>query len=212
MSARYFAAVLGMGAAVCLAAPAEARHDNGPVSSHYEQNSPRYKSKAAQRNTKQARRGVQSRRAAQSRRAGSSKQARGRAAQTRTQAKRSAGMNKVASRAVTAGRSGGGGGASRGCLTPAARGLLNRIEAQFGAVQVISTCRPGAKIRNTGRPSRHASGNAVDFNAGGRKAQIIAWLRANHHSGGTMTYARMNHIHVDIGPRFVSLNHGGRRG
>lgn len=211
MSARYFAAVLGMGAAVCLAAPAEARHDNGPVSSQYEQNSPRYKSKAAQRNTKQARRGVQSRRAAQTRRAGSGKQARGRAAQTRTQAKRSAGMNKVASRAVTAGRSSGG-GASRSCLTPAARGLLGRIEAQFGAVQVISTCRPGAKIRNTGRPSRHASGNAVDFNAGGRKAAIIAWLRANHHSGGTMTYARMNHIHVDIGPRFVSLNHGGRRG
>ncbi|HRN87096.1 D-Ala-D-Ala carboxypeptidase family metallohydrolase [Hyphomicrobium sp.] len=212
MSARLFAAVLGMGAAVCLAAPAEARHDNGPVSSQYEGNSHRQQSKAAQRNTKQARRGVQSRRAAQTRRAGSGKQARGRAAQARKQARRSAGTNTVAARAVTSGRSSGGGGASRSCLTPAARGLLGRIEAQFGAVQVISTCRPGAKIRNTGRPSRHASGNAIDFNAGGRKAAIIAWLRANHHSGGTMTYARMSHIHVDIGPRFVSLNHGGRRG
>ena len=26
-----------------------------------------------------------------------------------------------------------------------------------------------------------------------------------------MTYARMNHIHVDIGQRFVSLNSGGGR-
>lgn len=211
MSARFFAAVLGMGAAVCLAVPAEARHDNGPVSSQYEKNSSRQQSKAVYRTTQKARSGVQSRRAAQSRRAGSGKQARGRATQARKQARRSAGMNKVASRAVTAGRSGGG-GASRSCLTPAARGLLGRIEAQFGTVQVISTCRPGAKIRNTGRPSRHASGNAIDFNAGGRKGAIIAWLRANHHSGGTMTYARMSHIHVDIGPRFVSLNHGGRRG
>jgi Peptidase M15 len=103
------------------------------------------------------------------------------------------------------------GGASRTCLTPAARALLGRIEAQFGSVQVISTCRPGARIAGTGRISRHASGNAVDFNAGGRKGAIVRWLIANHRSGGTMTYAGMGHIHVDIGPRFVSLNSGGGR-
>lgn len=219
MSARIFAAVLGMGAAVCMAAPAEARLDNGPISSHYENDGrksvARQRAKArpaARRATQQARRGVQSRRAAQSRRAGSRQASRGRATQNRNQARRSSGNgNRIAARAVTAGRSSGGGGASRSCLTPAARGLLARIEGQFGPVQVISTCRPGAKIRNTGRPSRHASGNAIDFNAGGRKGAIIAWLRANHHNGGTMTYARMSHIHVDIGPRFVSLNHGGAR-
>lgn len=217
MSARIFAAVLGMGAAVCLAAPAEARLDNGPISSLYEndgrKSAARQQTKArpAARRNQQARRGVQSRRAAQTRRAGSGKQARRGSASSRNRASRSSGNTKVAARAVTAGHSGGGGGASRSCLTPAARGLLNRIEAQFGPVQVISTCRPGATIRNTGRPSRHASGNAIDFNAGGRKAAIVAWLRANHHNGGTMTYARMNHIHVDIGPRFVSLNHGGAR-
>jgi hypothetical protein len=103
------------------------------------------------------------------------------------------------------------GGASRACLTPAARALLGRIEGQFGAVQVISTCRPGARIAGTGRISRHASGNAIDFNAGPRKGAIVRWLIANHRSGGTMTYAGMSHIHVDIGPRFVSLNSGGRR-
>ena len=95
------------------------------------------------------------------------------------------------------------------CLTPAARSLLQRIEQQFGSVRVMSTCRTGAIIAGTGRPSRHASGNAVDFDAGGRKAAILEWLIANHRSGGIMTYAGMDHIHVDIGPRFVSLA-GGR--
>ena len=99
----------------------------------------------------------------------------------------------------------GGASASRGCLTSAARSLLSRIEQRFGAVQVISTCRPGARIAGTGRISRHASGNAVDFSAGGRKGAILNWLIANHRSGGTMTYAHMGHIHVDIGPHFVSL-------
>ena len=102
-------------------------------------------------------------------------------------------------------------GTSRSCLTPSARALLGRVESQFGAVQIISTCRPGARIAGTGRISRHASGNAVDFNAGGRKAAIVRWLIANHKSGGTMTYAGMSHIHVDIGYHFVSLGSGGRR-
>ena len=101
-------------------------------------------------------------------------------------------------------------GASRNCLTPAARALLGRIEAQFGAMQIISTCRPGARIAGSGRISKHASGNAVDFSAGGRKGAVVRWLIANHKSGGTMTYSDMSHIHVDIGPRFVSLGaHGG---
>ena len=103
-------------------------------------------------------------------------------------------------------------GTSRGCLTSAARALLGRIEAQFGTVQIISTCRPGARIAGTGRISRHASGNAVDFNApSGRKAAIVRWLIANHRSGGVMTYADMSHIHVDIGPHFVSLGAGSGR-
>lgn len=103
-----------------------------------------------------------------------------------------------------------GGGTSRACLTRPARALLARIEGQFGPVQIVSTCRPGARVAGTGRISRHASGNAIDFNAGARKGAVVRWLIANHHSGGTMTYARMSHIHVDIGPRFVSLNAGAR--
>lgn len=105
------------------------------------------------------------------------------------------------------------GGTARSCLTPVARALLGRIEAEFGPLRLVSTCRPGAVIAGSGRPSRHASGNAVDFNApAGRKAEVVRWLIANHRSGGIMTYAGMNHIHVDIGRRFVSLNSGARRG
>jgi len=104
------------------------------------------------------------------------------------------------------------GGTSRACLTPAARALLGRIESQFGPLRVVSTCRPGAVIAGTGRRSRHASGNAIDFNAPrGRKAEVVRWLIANHSSGGVMTYAGMSHIHVDIGRHFVALNSGARR-
>ena len=97
-------------------------------------------------------------------------------------------------------------GAGRGCLRPAARSLLERIEATFGRVQIISTCRPGARIAGSGRISKHASGEAIDFNApSGRKAELVRWLITNHKSGGTMTYSGMSHIHVDVGQHFVAL-------
>jgi len=98
--------------------------------------------------------------------------------------------------------------APRACLTPPTRALLQRVEERFGPMRVISTCRPGATIAGTGRISRHASGNAVDFDAGNRKAEVVEWLIANHHEGGTMTYANMDHIHIDIGPPFVSIAGG----
>jgi uncharacterized protein YcbK (DUF882 family) len=97
-------------------------------------------------------------------------------------------------------------GTSVTCLTWEARALLNRIRAQFGNVEIVSTCRPGATIAGTNHPSRHASGQAIDFRVPGKKGQVVRWLIANHHSGGVMTYSDMDHIHVDIGPRFVALN------
>ena len=103
-------------------------------------------------------------------------------------------------------------GTSRTCLTEPTRALLARIEATFGQMQIISTCRPGARVAGSGRPSKHGSGQAIDFNApSGRKGEVVRWLIANHKSGGTMTYAGMSHIHVDVGQRFVSLNSGGGR-
>ena len=103
---------------------------------------------------------------------------------------------------------GGGNSASINCLTPAARELILGIEARFGKMDIISTCRPGARVAGTGQISRHSSGNAIDFIAGGRKGEVVAWLIANHGNGGTMTYSNSPHIHVDIGPRWVQLAGG----
>ena len=203
MSKSIVAALLALGVGAFMAAPAAARIDAGPISSLYERDGRPLPRAQKQRVKKHA---------TKVRRAGT------KSARKYTKSKKTyRGTGKVgrkarlAGRAVTSGRSGGA-SASRTCLTSAARALLGRIEAQFGPVQVISTCRPGARIAGSGRISKHASGNAVDFNAGGRKAAIVNWLRANHMSGGTMTYARMSHIHVDIGPRFVSLGSGGGKG
>jgi hypothetical protein len=214
MIQRIFAAVLGLLAVVCLVAPAEARVDNR---SGYERDGRGYtkrvhkqraeKSYAKKRQTARRATGKVAHKAKyrgqktaqyRGKKKYASKQARGRAV-------------RLQGRAMTASRSGGGGAsASRGCLQAPARALLDRIEAQFGAVKVISTCRPGARIAGSGKPSKHGFGLAVDFDAGGRKGAIVSWLRANHNSGGTMTYRNMSHIHVDIGPRFVSLGAGGR--
>jgi hypothetical protein len=128
----------------------------------------------------------------------------------RGQSARRARRTSLASRSMT--RNVGGTGTSRSCLTGPARALLERIETTFGRVQIVSTCRPGARIAGSGRPSKHGSGQAIDFNApSGRKAELVRWLIANHRSGGTMTYSGMSHIHVDVGQRFVSLNAGGGR-
>jgi hypothetical protein len=98
----------------------------------------------------------------------------------------------------------------RGCLKGTARELLARIEAQFGPMRIVSTCRRGARIAGTNVMSKHATGEAIDFEAGSRKADVVRWLIANHKTGGTMTYAGMSHIHVDIGSHFVALNSGRR--
>ncbi len=99
-----------------------------------------------------------------------------------------------------------GSGTSRSCLTSDARALLNSIENKFGRVEIVSTCRPGARIASTGKVSRHASGNAIDFRVPGKKKQVVQWLINNHGDGGTMTYSDMDHIHVDVGSHFVALN------
>jgi uncharacterized protein YcbK (DUF882 family) len=109
-------------------------------------------------------------------------------------------------RAMTSRHLAAASGTSVTCLTWEARALLNRIRAQFGRVEIVSTCRPGARIAGTRHPSRHASGQAIDFRVPGRKGQVVSWLIANHRNGGVMTYRDMDHIHVDIGPHFVALN------
>lgn len=193
------AALICLGVGAVTSMPALAAVDNGPISSLYERDGrASHKTTAAKKHrargagayagkTYRAKKASYGKRSAQRGRAG-----------------------RLAARAVTY-RGGGAASASRSCLKPQAAALLARIEQQFGPVNVISTCRPGARIAGSGKPSKHGFGLAVDFDAGSRKGAIVNWLKANHHSGGTMTYARMSHIHVDIGPRFVSLGAGGGR-
>jgi|SoiMethySBSTD1v2_1073268.scaffolds.fasta_scaffold18132_9 peptidase M15-like protein len=92
------------------------------------------------------------------------------------------------------------------CLGAPVRELLERIEAQFGPMEIISTCRSGARVAGSGRISKHATGEAVDFEAGSRKREVVQWLVDNHKSGGTMTYSDMSHIHIDVGQHFVALD------
>ena len=75
-------------------------------------------------------------------------------------------------------------------------GTYNEAIRVIANVQIISTCRPGARIRGTGRISRHASGNAIDFNAGGRKGAVVQWLIANHRSGARTPLSLLVHAGV----------------
>jgi hypothetical protein len=189
MRTRLLTAVLGLSVVSLFGVPAQASFDRGLIASLYDQDGRGvHQARSKPRSARKARKG---------RRAGRSSR--------RQRYARGSGR-----RAVRVARRGGG--ASRSCLKPSARALLNRIESRFGPVRVVSTCRPGAVIAGSGKPSKHRYGLAVDFDAGSRKGAIVNWLRANHKSGGTMTYAHMSHVHVDIGQRFVSLGSGRRGG
>ena len=190
MSKRLYTALLGVAIAVLAAGAAEARvNDKSAISSH----------------SSLSRTGVSQNFKARS----SQRYATAKSSKHTASARSGRGHTRTASRRAVRSYDGG---SSRSCLSSAARGLLNRIEAQFGAVEIVSTCRPGAVIAGSGKPSLHRHGQAIDFSAGSRKGAIVNWLIANHHSGGTMTYRDMNHVHVDIGYHFVSLGANSRRG
>jgi hypothetical protein len=91
---------------------------------------------------------------------------------------------------------------SRACLTADTRAVLARLEARVGKVRIVSTCRPGARIRGTGRQSKHAIGRAVDFNTP-RKREAIAFLRSQ--GVFVMTYCGMSHVHFNTGQRGASF-------
>jgi hypothetical protein len=198
MSKQLFAAILGAIIALLATGGAEARVADRPVTSAYGSVmqtgvSQNFKARSAYRHAS-ARSGKRYASSRSGKRHASSRSSRRHA------------------RAHSRGHGHSHGGTSRSCLTAEARGLLSRIESRFGSVSIVSTCRPGAVIATNGRPSKHRYGQAIDFDAGSRKGAIVAWLRANHHAGGTMTYRDMSHIHVDIGHRFVKLGAPSGRG
>lgn len=102
--------------------------------------------------------------------------------------------------------------ASRSCLTGETRAVLAGLEARVGKVKVISTCRPGAVIAGSGRPSQHRYGKAVDFvPTSGQRAAALAYLRGRG-AGPVITYAS-GHIHFDTGGggRYASARKKWRR-
>ena len=102
---------------------------------------------------------------------------------------------------------------TRTCVPAALRQTLDEIEDRFGPVQVISTHRPGARIAGSGRRSKHADCQAIDFNPPrGKYGAVAAYLKANHH-GGVGTYGcGMGHIHIDVGgnARWHKCGHGSK--
>lgn len=75
---------------------------------------------------------------------------------------------------------------------------LRELESMFGKIRIISSCRKGARVRKTGRPSMHSYCRAVDFiPPRGLYWKVAIWLKLNW-SGGVGTYSgRHNHIHID---------------
>jgi len=75
---------------------------------------------------------------------------------------------------------------------------LRSVESKFGKIRIISSCRPGATVIKTGRPSMHRYCRAVDFNPPrGKYSQVARYLKTTW-GGGVGTYSgRFNHIHID---------------
>ena len=94
----------------------------------------------------------------------------------------------------------------RSCLTGQTRAVLGRLEARIGKVAIISTCRRGAVIAGTRRPSFHRYGMAVDFSTP-RKAEAIAFLRSQ--GVFVMTYSTHRHVHFNTGQKGVVLGANG---
>lgn len=90
--------------------------------------------------------------------------------------------------------------ASTGCLPGTLKSRLNQVRSKFGPVTVISTYRKNARIRGTGRRSKHASCKAVDFKVR-NKWGAYKWLTRNHNGGVGIYSGKCSHIHIDVGGR-----------
>jgi hypothetical protein len=96
---------------------------------------------------------------------------------------------------------------STACLPGRLKAALADVQRRFGPVTVVSTLRRGARIAG-GRPSMHASCQAVDFRpARGTYSQAAAYLRRTWH-GGMGTYSS-GHIHIDTGDNYRWHQGGG---
>jgi uncharacterized protein YcbK (DUF882 family) len=93
-----------------------------------------------------------------------------------------------------------GASTSTNCLPAALKSRLAEVRSKFGPIRIVSTHRPGAKIKGTGRTSLHASCRAVDFVPPKGKSKAVASYLRRANSGYTLTYSS-GHIHIDTGGR-----------
>lgn len=78
------------------------------------------------------------------------------------------------------------------------RNKLNEVQRKFGKIRILSTCRNGATVRKTGRPSMHRYCRAVDFKPPNGMYRRVANYLKKTWNGGVGTYSgRHNHIHID---------------
>lgn len=75
---------------------------------------------------------------------------------------------------------------------------LMAVENMFGRITIISSCRPGATVKKSGRPSMHRYCRAIDFHPPkGTYSKVASYLKSTW-KGGVGTYSgRFNHIHID---------------
>ncbi len=103
--------------------------------------------------------------------------------------------------------------ANVGCLKPDTRSILRSVQSKFKGVKVISTCRKGATIAGTKRPSYHRWGMAVDISVPrGQKQAVVNYLKTQPVL--VMTYHNMGHIHFNTGQKGVITGanaYGGKR-
>lgn len=93
-------------------------------------------------------------------------------------------------------------------MPSAVRAKLRQIEKKFGRIYILSSCRKGATVKKTGRPSMHRYCRAVDFKPSRNYWKVARYLKATW-KGGVGTYSTerggkniTKHIHID--------NHRGR--
>lgn len=102
---------------------------------------------------------------------------------------------------------------SLGCLTQKTKSIVEQLKERFGSIVIVSTCRPGAKIAGTGRPSYHRWGMAVDFTPlEAKKKAVVNWLYDQKVL--VMTYFNQPHIHFNIGQgqrKILLANANGRK-
>ncbi len=94
---------------------------------------------------------------------------------------------------------------------------MRKVASACSGFKVISVCRPGARVRGSGRTSLHASCRAVDFQVA---SPTCAWgvlnRKGDRFPGGlSRDYKRVNHYHVSwaksSGEWSARFNHGGGR-